>query len=110
MTTAEAKQASIVDRIDRALASILEDGLKPVSIFLTPGDRQQLDRYATRVWRSQTGSTAFIYPCSYNDVPIVSEKLAGDVEQVPVRQDWNGRRRPSTVYASTGVPYRLDMP
>lgn len=100
-------QASIIDQLDRAIAIIVHNGHKPTSIYLDAADRKRLDQHETRIYRAATGSKAFLWPCSYKDIPLITEKLIQHYE-IPVRQDWNGRCRHSVVYGSNGVGIPLD--
>lgn len=97
-----AHQGSIAARLDATIARMIEDGLTPRVVYLTPGDYRQLDNYVTRKWREQSGSKCRVYPCSYNDVPIISAKLIDQVE-IPVRQRTTLNGQKSTVYSATGV-------
>ena len=108
-------QASIADRLDAAIARIFADGLKPTGIFLSEKDKKALHAHATRLHRKETGSTAYLYPCSYADVPLIGEKLREHFEappalQIPVRQAWNGKPLDSRIYASNGRGYAVNLP
>lgn len=100
-------QATICDRLDRAIAIIVHNGHKPASIFLTKADHDELSAHETRLHRERSGSTAFVWPCSYDDVPIITAKLIEHYE-VPVRQSQPAPKR-STVYGTNGVGVPIDL-
>lgn len=101
-------QEGICERLDRAIFAIIKSNHKPVSIFLVEADRQLLREHATRVHREATGSTAYCYPLSYEDIRIISAHLIGHYE-IPVRQS-SPPKLQSTVYGSNGVGVPLDPP
>jgi hypothetical protein len=101
-------QAPIIDRLDRAIARIVEAGHRPVCIFLTPEDQEQLEQYETLKWNEATGSSAYVWPTSYRDVPLYSEKLIEKLE-VPVRKSLPAPRR-SAVYREDGVGVAVNLP
>lgn len=109
MSIRDPLQATITERLDLAIERLIEQGLKPAAIYLTTRDRELLDKYATRMWRTSTGSTSYAYPCSYNDLPLIAEKLIEHYE-LPVRQRTGVSKLRSTVYSSTGQGVPLDLP
>jgi hypothetical protein len=92
--------AAIIRRLDAALASMAAQGMEPRAIYLTQADYESLARCRTRRWRRETGSSAFVWPCSYGDVILVSGGLADQLE-VPVREGKG--KRGSTIYSKHGV-------
>jgi hypothetical protein len=100
---------TIIDRMDETIGRIITDELKPAAIYLTKSDYDQFAQEHTRVYRAVTGSTALLYPLSHDGVPLINEKLVDRVE-VPVRQRTGCSVLKSTIYASNGRGYPLDLP
>jgi hypothetical protein len=95
-------EPTIIRRIDAALAELAARELQPRAIYLTPSDYWLLRRTKTARWRRATGSSAIIWPLSYGDVPLVSDKTAGLT--IPVSAASNLNRRGSCIYSTTGIP------
>jgi hypothetical protein len=89
----------IIRRIDAGLARMRERGMEPRAIYLTPADFLLLARAKTTRWRRETGSKALVWPLSYDDVPLISEKLIEQMVPVRLAKGRNG----STIYSTRGV-------
>lgn len=106
-------EAAIIRRIDAALARMSAEKMEPRAIYLTPADYASLARVKTKRWQKETGSSALIFPLSYEDVPIVNESLCARLSYdsakgtaiVPVRQAKG--KRASTIYSTHGVTVRV---
>lgn len=91
---------AIIQRIDAALATMAAREMEPRAIYLTPDDREALATAKTKRYRQETGSAAFLWPCSYGDVPIVNAAGVTRIESaIPVRETENR----SVVYSTHGV-------
>lgn len=92
------RRALICRRIDAGLEKMRQAGMEPRAIYLCPSDYKLLTRASTRNWREQSGSRAYVWPCSYSDVPLIGEKLIA--QMVPVRLT---RKPGSAIYSTYGV-------
>jgi hypothetical protein len=90
----------IIRRIDAALGKMRVQGMEPRAIYLTLADYRLLARSRTTRYRRETGSRALVWPCSHDDVPLISAKLID--KMVPVRPTLGATRR-STVFSTNGV-------
>jgi hypothetical protein len=97
-----------VDRLDHAIALIVEQGLAPKAIHLTDDDYELLKAHETRYWRKlRSAGLATCGRAPTSDVPLISEKLV-EVVELPVRRAHPEPRR-SAVYANTGQRVPLDI-
>lgn len=104
----DVQAGTVCDAIDKAVQALVDQGLAPTSIYLTAVDYERFAAEHTRIWRSKLGSTAFFWPLSHDDVPIISEHLADRLE-LPVRQASYGNGRGSAVYAAGGQSVSLTI-
>jgi hypothetical protein len=94
------KTRRIVRRLDAALAKMAERKMEPRAIYLTRPDYDALARARTRRYRQDTGSPAFVWPLSHEDVPIISASLIQHM--IPIRETKSAAKQ-SMIYSKHGV-------